>query len=353
MICTSCNATVPDTARFCTHCGAQLISSATASASMPTIPPTPAAPSVSNGLPIPDLPPAPGMTNPSTPAAATVPSAAANAGTPYYPPAPAASSARTSNSPLGDVEENLAVLSGFVASNAISVLLALLIVVALVAGLRWWGLIPVAIFLFALYAGAAYVGDKPCGFETSLRDAFKNDGSGQTQIQPQTQTSAIPANNIASTSGMMPSTVPPAPSAAPATTMTTMQAIPSPDAAAMTAATPTAAATMPATPMGQQQPMQQIPATGAPQTIIIQTAPEKKSNGVGTAGFVLSLMSILFSWTLIGGAVIWILGLVLSFIGMFRKPRGLAITGFILCLPSLILIIVLFTTLGHTFGLFS
>lgn len=245
-------------------------------------------------------------------------------------------------------------MPGFVASNAICVLLALLIVVALVAGLRWWGLIPVAIFLFALYAGAAYVGDKPCGFETSLREAFTNDGTAQTQPQPQTQASAIPANSIANTGAMMPSTIPPAPGATPATMMATMQSIPSPDTAAMTAATmPTTTATMPATPMGQQQPMQQIPVTGAPQTIIIQTAPEKKSNGVGTAGFVLSLMSILFSWTLIGGAVIWILGLVLSFIGMFRKPRGLAITGFILCLPSLILIIVLFTTLGHTFGLFS
>ncbi|WP_235607123.1 hypothetical protein [Bifidobacterium criceti] len=238
-------------------------------------------------------------------------------------------------------------MPGFVASNAICVLLALLIVVALVAGLRWWGLIPVAIFLFALYAGAAYVGDKPCRFETSLREAFANDGTAQTQPQSQTQASAIPANSIANTGAMMPSTIPPTPGATPATMMATMQSIPSPDTAAMTAAT------MPATPMAQQQPVQQIPATGAPQTIIIQTAPEKKSNGVGTAGFVLSLMSILFSWTLIGGAVIWILGLVLSFIGMFRKPRGLAITGFILCLPSLILIIVLFTTLGHTFGLFS
>ncbi|MDR2027692.1 MAG: hypothetical protein LBQ01_09075, partial [Prevotellaceae bacterium] len=37
------------------------------------------------------------------------------------------------------------------------------------------------------------------------------------------------------------------------------------------------------------------------------------------------------------GAILWILGLVLSFAGLFKKPRGLAIAGFIISLTVPIL----------------
>jgi len=80
---------------------------------------------------------------------------------------------------------------------------------------------------------------------------------------------------------------------------------------------------------------------GGQQIIINQV--EKKSNGVGTAGFVLALIGFLFGWIpLIGfflGGGFWLLGLILSFAGVFKKPRGLAITGLILSLGNLFILI--------------
>ncbi len=70
------------------------------------------------------------------------------------------------------------------------------------------------------------------------------------------------------------------------------------------------------------------------QQIIINQIAEKKSNGVGTAGFVLALIAFCIGWIpIIGwvpGWILWILGLILSFAGVFKKPRGLAITGLII-----------------------
>ena len=74
------------------------------------------------------------------------------------------------------------------------------------------------------------------------------------------------------------------------------------------------------------------------QTIIINQV-EKQSNGVGTAGFVLALIALFLSWVPGVGWFMWLLGLILSFVGMFNKPRGLAITGFIISLIDLIALI--------------
>jgi hypothetical protein len=55
------------------------------------------------------------------------------------------------------------------------------------------------------------------------------------------------------------------------------------------------------------------------------------SNGLGTAGFVLGLLGFLTSWAGVGG-VIGFFGLIFSFAGLFKSPRGLAIAGLILSL---------------------
>ena len=70
------------------------------------------------------------------------------------------------------------------------------------------------------------------------------------------------------------------------------------------------------------------------QTIIIQQAETKKSNGLGVAGFVLALIGLLFCW-------VPILNIIL--VGLFKKPRGLAIAG--LCI-SCIAIIVMISLVG-------
>ena len=79
-----------------------------------------------------------------------------------------------------------------------------------------------------------------------------------------------------------------------------------------------------------QQPMQQ--------TVIVQQE-QRKSNGMGTAGFVLALSGCFFSWIPILGWVIWFLGVLFSAIGVFRTPRGMAIAGLCISFIGLIFLI--------------
>lgn len=88
----------------------------------------------------------------------------------------------------------------------------------------------------------------------------------------------------------------------------------------------------------EQQEQTPSAATNQTQVIIQQT--EKKSNGLGTAGFVLSLIAIFLCWVPVLSWILWILGLIFSFVGIFKSPRGLAITGLVISLIDLILLIV-------------
>ena len=84
-------------------------------------------------------------------------------------------------------------------------------------------------------------------------------------------------------------------------------------------------------------------------TTVIVNQVEKKSNGVGIAGFVLALCALLFSWTPVFNWILWALGLILSLVGIFRKPKGLAIAGLIISCLGLILLIVLASVLASIF----
>ncbi|MBO6222996.1 MAG: hypothetical protein J6N56_04365 [Bacteroidales bacterium] len=66
-----------------------------------------------------------------------------------------------------------------------------------------------------------------------------------------------------------------------------------------------------------------------------------RSNGIGIAGFILALLSLLLGWIPILGWIVWLLGLVFSLVGIFRKPRGLAVAGLIISLLAIILILAL------------
>ena len=70
------------------------------------------------------------------------------------------------------------------------------------------------------------------------------------------------------------------------------------------------------------------------QTILIREQ-RYKSNGLGTAGFITSLLGLLLSWVPVLGWFLWLVGALLSLIGVFKSPRGLAITGIILSLITL------------------
>ena len=84
----------------------------------------------------------------------------------------------------------------------------------------------------------------------------------------------------------------------------------------------------------QQAPQQQV---------FIQQAPAPKSTGIGTAGFVLALIGLILCWIPILDWILWLLGVIFSFIGVFRAPRGLAIAGLVI---SFIGIIILITFIG-------
>ena len=111
------------------------------------------------------------------------------------------------------------------------------------------------------------------------------------------------------------------------------------------------------------QPVQQAPAAGAYQqpqafsstantnsTTTVVNVQGGKSNGLGTAGFVLSLLAFLVGWIPGVDLVVWFLGALFSFIGVFKQPRGLAIAGLVI---SFIGIIVLVTFFGALIGLAS
>ena len=76
---------------------------------------------------------------------------------------------------------------------------------------------------------------------------------------------------------------------------------------------------------------------------------EKKSNGLGTAGFVLALVGFILGIIPVLNFVGWIclvLGFIFSLIGVFKQPKGLAIAGLII---SLIYPILGATILGALF----
>ena len=67
-----------------------------------------------------------------------------------------------------------------------------------------------------------------------------------------------------------------------------------------------------------QQQAQQVAKENNPPTIIIQNTHSSNSNGIGTAGFILALIAIFLVWVPFLGWIVWILGLILSGIGVTK-----------------------------------
>lgn len=82
------------------------------------------------------------------------------------------------------------------------------------------------------------------------------------------------------------------------------------------------------------------------QTIVINQQAAPRSNGLGTAGFVLALIALFLGWVPFLGWIIWLLGLIFSACGMFRSPKGLAIAGLVISLIGIILLLVVFGALA-------
>ena len=94
----------------------------------------------------------------------------------------------------------------------------------------------------------------------------------------------------------------------------------------------------------------QTPQNQGTQTIYVNQV-TKESNGIGTAGFLLSIIAIFLGWIPFLGWLIWLLGLILSFAGVFKNPKGLAIAGLVISFIGIILLIAVFGALLGTAAL--
>jgi len=71
--------------------------------------------------------------------------------------------------------------------------------------------------------------------------------------------------------------------------------------------------------------------------------PPVEKNNIGLTGFILSIVAIVISLVPVVGWLCWLLGLILSIVGVFKKPRGFAIAGIVI---SFIGFIIMFLILG-------
>ncbi len=76
---------------------------------------------------------------------------------------------------------------------------------------------------------------------------------------------------------------------------------------------------------------------GSAQTIFIEQG--KKTNGIGIAGFVLALLGLFLGWIPVLGWIIWLLGVVFSIVGIFKKPKGFAIAGLVISFIGVIILV--------------
>lgn len=74
--------------------------------------------------------------------------------------------------------------------------------------------------------------------------------------------------------------------------------------------------------------------------------PARSKNGFGTAGLVLSILGLVLCWVPFANLILWFLGFLFSFIGMFKRPKGKAIAGLVISIVCLVTLIVLFSVLG-------
>ena len=95
--------------------------------------------------------------------------------------------------------------------------------------------------------------------------------------------------------------------------------------------------------------------SGQGQPIIIKQTAAKPSNGLGTSGFVLAIIAVCIGWIpfigWVAGSILWFLGFVFSFVGVFRRPRGLAIAGLIISLIDIFILLAILGILGGAIAL--
>ena len=78
------------------------------------------------------------------------------------------------------------------------------------------------------------------------------------------------------------------------------------------------------------------------QPVYVQTTVTQQSNGLGSAGFTLSLIAAILSWLPGVNIIIWFLGALFSLLGLFKSPRGLAFAGLVISFIDVIIAVSIF-----------
>lgn len=60
----------------------------------------------------------------------------------------------------------------------------------------------------------------------------------------------------------------------------------------------------------------------------------------------MSIIAIVLCWIPILGQILWLLGVVFSAIGIFKKPKGFAIAGLVISFIGLIIIVLFISAIG-------
>ena len=99
--------------------------------------------------------------------------------------------------------------------------------------------------------------------------------------------------------------------------------------------------------LNEEQPPVQPPVTPVqspvqPQAVVAQPQPVSGKNGISTAGLVLSIIGLALCWVPFVNLVLWFLGFLFSFIGVFKRPKGKAIAGLIISAISIVVIILVY-----------
>lgn len=89
--------------------------------------------------------------------------------------------------------------------------------------------------------------------------------------------------------------------------------------------------------MDRVQPNAGQPVNPQPTIIVNQIT---KTNGMAVAGFMLALLGLLLCWVPVLDWILWVLGVIFSFVGMFRTPKGFAIAGLIISFIGVIILLI-------------
>ena len=96
----------------------------------------------------------------------------------------------------------------------------------------------------------------------------------------------------------------------------------------------------------EQPPVTPVQPSVQPQAAAAQPQPVSRKNGISTAGLVLSIVGLALCWVPFVNLILWFLGFLFSFIGIFKRPKGKAIAGLIISAISLVVIILVYGLYG-------